>query len=108
MRKTSAILLTSVLVLGLWNGIWASDVDDSSSATDEITREEIVTERPSITRREATISMLLNAGWTMEEIDEWYTEEDLQELDENALAVSDSALYTVNFEDAETEEVTSV
>ncbi|MCI8590106.1 MAG: hypothetical protein HFE77_05275 [Clostridiales bacterium] len=108
MKRARVLLMTDALVLGLCNGIWANDAEDSSVAADEITREEIVTERPSITRREATISMLLNAGWTMEEIDEWYTEEDLQELDENALAISDSALYTVNYENPETEEVTSV
>ncbi|MCI9449218.1 MAG: hypothetical protein HFE30_03055 [Clostridiales bacterium] len=67
-----------------------ADTEDSD-IQNEVTREEIITERPEISRREATISMLLDAGWTMEEIDEWYTEEALLELDEHALAVSNCA-----------------
>lgn len=80
---------------------------ENSEVQNEVTREEIITERPEISRREATISMLLDAGWTMEEIDEWYTEEALLELDEHALAVSNTASYIVNHENIETGEVIS-
>ncbi len=104
-RSLFSVLFSVVILLQPSQIIFASST--SSYEANEITREEVLESRPEITPREATISMLLNGGWTMEEIDEWYTEEALSELDENAVAISNSAIYTVNHENTETGEVVS-
>lgn len=103
MKKRFAIILCTCLILTSMSNI--STVAESS--TNEITREEVETIKPAISKREATISMLLNAGWTMEDIKEWYTEDALLELDENVLGISETVRYTANHEDAESGEVQS-
>lgn len=106
MKKRIISVLLAAIMLSSASIIIHADTEDSD-IQNEVTREEIITERPEISRREATISMLFDAGWTMEEIDEWYTEEALLELDEHALAVSNTASYIVNHENIDTGEVVS-
>lgn len=105
-KKIIALFVAVILLLGTQTSVFAESTKTQDGA--ETTREEVMQERPEITRREATISMLLDAGWTLDEIDDWYTEEALSELDENALAVSNNAIYTKYYdysEDGEPETV---
>lgn len=104
-KRIIALLLVSLMLTTLINICYANPEEAVTDEQSEVTREEIEKERPSLTAREATISMLLNGGWTMDEIDEWYTEEDLLNLDENAKAISNSTKYVVGYENAETKEV---
>ena len=105
-KQITAIILTISLLLALSNFIFAEDTSYSPEAK-EVTKEEVMKETPSITPREATISMLLDSGWTRAEIDEWLTEEMLLEYDNNAKAVSNNSTYTVNRENSETGEIVS-
>lgn len=104
-KRIIALLLVSLMLTTLTNICYANPEEAVTDEQSEVTREEIEKERPSLTAREATISMLLNGGWTMDEIAEWYTEEDLLNLDENAKAISNSAKYIVGYENTETDEV---
>ncbi len=105
-KKLISVFVAVILLLGMQTAVFADSTETQDGA--ETTREEVMQERPEITRREATISMLLDAGWTLEEIDDWYTEEALLELDENALAVSNNAVYTKYYESAEEDESEAV
>ncbi len=105
-KQLTAIILTISLLLALSNFIFAEDTTYSPEAK-EVTKEEVMKETPSITPREATISMLLDSGWTRAEIDEWLTEEMLLEYDQNAKAISNNSTYTVNRENSETGEIVS-
>ena len=106
MKKVLTSFLALLLVLQIFSIAVLAD-ESVAPEESEVTREEVLKERPAITPREATISMLLDAGWTMEEINDWYTEEMLLEMDQNTKAISNTAVYTVNYEDAATEEMTS-
>jgi len=103
-RRITTLLLTFIMLFSMSN-VCFDDAKVVDAGEKEIIKEEIETESLQVTPREATISMLLNAGWTMAEINDWYTEDDLKELDENVKAVSNSTRYTVGYENSETGEV---
>lgn len=106
MKKRVVVLAFITIMLFITTIIcFADESEITLNEQNEVNREDVEQEYPSISSREATISMLLNSGWTLKEIDEWYTEEDLKELDESAKAISNSTQYIVGYENTETEEV---
>ena len=95
MKKKLSIIICFILIIQLLQFSALADAQSEPTMdTYSISKSEV--EKPQLSQREVTINMLLEAGWSMAEIEECLTEEQLEDFDQNARYMQNSTTYSVN------------